>query len=312
MRITALAGGVGGAKLVQGLAEILSPDELTIVVNTGDDFEHLGLYICPDLDTVCYTLAGIANPITGWGIRNDTYSTFNALASLGGPAWFKLGDLDLATHLMRTHMISQGTRLTEITAQICSKIGVRHPVLPMSDNRVSTQVDTENMGLLPFQHYFVKNQWKPKVKGFIFKGIEIARPTQEVKQAILTSDAIIFCPSNPFVSIDPILALRGLRNLVDEKFVLCVSPIIKGRAVKGPLAKIFKELGYEPSAKAVIEHYAGIVDCMIIEPDDLNVFKSSDYSSIIIHGADILIKDKSSRIHLARKIIEIIKKEIQR
>jgi LPPG:FO 2-phospho-L-lactate transferase len=306
MKIAALAGGVGGAKLAQGLAEILNPEELSIIVNTGDDFEHFGLFISPDVDTVCYTLAGIANPSTGWGISGDTFHTFDALTHLGAPDWFRLGDVDLATHMERTRLLNQGMTLTDITQKICKNLGVIHSVLPMTDNRVSTWVETEEFGFLPFQEYFVKHRFEPKCKSFQFKGIENAEPSDRVLQSLNESDAIVICPSNPFVSIDPILALKGTREIIDRKFILCVSPIIGGNAVKGPLAKMFLELGYQSSPKKVIEHYQGLVDCIVLDPADEGETMLEVGSSIIIHATDIFLPDKANRVRLAREILDYL------
>jgi LPPG:FO 2-phospho-L-lactate transferase len=307
MKIAALAGGVGGAKLAQGLAEILNPADLSIIVNTGDDFEHFGLYISPDVDTVCYTLAGIANPDTGWGIAADTFQTFTALTRFGAPNWFKLGDIDLATHLERTRLLDQGESLTNITHHMCRKLGVTHSVLPMTDERVSTWVDTEEFGILPFQEYFVKYRFEPKCKSFLFKGIDEAEPGEQVLETLIGSDAVVICPSNPFVSIDPILALKGVRETIKRKFVLCVSPIIGGNAIKGPLAKMFLEFGYQPSPQAVIDHYQGLVDCILIDPDDNGEISSEARSSIMIHETEILIPDIAGRVRLAKEILDLIR-----
>lgn len=306
MKIAALAGGVGGAKLAQGLAELLNPEELSIIVNTGDDFNHIGLHISPDVDTVCYTLAGIANPSTGWGIVGDSFQTFEALIHLGAPDWFKLGDVDLATHLERTRLLGQGETLSDITQHLCKMLKVSHPVLPMTDDSVSTWVETEEYGFLPFQEYFVKHRYTPKCKSFLFKGIDEADPGDQVLRSIKESDAVVICPSNPFVSIDPILSLKGVREIIDGKFVICVSPIIGGNAIKGPLAKMFIELGYQPSPQAVINHYQGLVACILIDPMDNGEISSISRSSIIIHATDILIPDKTGRVRLAKEILELI------
>ena len=204
MKITALAGGVGGAKLAHGLAQVLSPEELTIIVNTGDDFEHLGLTICPDLDTVCYTLANLANPETGWGRVDETWNVISNIEKLGGPNWFRLGDSDIATHIERTRRLREGQTLTQITKDFCRAWGIKHTILPMSDSPVRTMVNTDE-GELTFQEYFVHRRCEPRVKSFRFEGVEIAEPTISVKEAIESADVIVICPSNPWVSIDPIL-----------------------------------------------------------------------------------------------------------
>lgn len=308
MKITALAGGVGGAKLARGLAEILTPEELTIIVNTGDDFEHLGLKISPDLDSVIYLLAGIANPVTGWGIADDTFTTFDSLRRMGAPDWFRLGDIDLATHLTRTYLYKRGDSLTKITRNICDALSVKHLVLPMTDDPVATWIETEESGDIPFQEYFVKKRCEPKIKSVRFAGIETAKPGERVLDSIEQSDAVIICPSNPFVSIDPILSLSEVRESVNRKLTVCVSPIIGGKAVKGPLAKMFLEMGSQPSPQSVIDHYGGLVDCLIVDSSDISGEMLNNGSSIIFHAADILIPDKSNQIRLALDIIKLVEK----
>ena len=308
MKITALAGGVGGAKLARGLAEILTPEELTIIVNTGDDFEHLGLKISPDLDSVIYLLAGIANPVTGWGIADDTFTTYDSLSRMGAPDWFRLGDIDLATHLTRTYLYKQGDSLTKITRNICDALSVKHMVLPMTDDPVATWIETEESGDIPFQEYFVKKRCEPKIKSVRFAGIETAKPGERVLDSIEQSDAVIICPSNPFVSIDPILSLSEVRESVNRKLTVCVSPIIGGKAVKGPLAKMLLEMGSQPSPQSVIDHYGGLVDCLIVDSSDISGEMLNNGSSIIFHAADILIPDKSNQIRLALDIIKLVEK----
>jgi LPPG:FO 2-phospho-L-lactate transferase len=209
MKIVALAGGVGGAKLAHGLAQILAPEDLTVIVNTGDDFEHLGMYICPDLDTVCYTLAGLANPETGWGRVNETWNTISNIEKLGGPNWFRLGDQDIATHLERTRRMKEGQSLSQITKDFCVAWGIKHTVLPMTDSPVRTIVDTDE-GELAFQEYFVHRHCEPRVKGFRFDGVEVAEPVIGAREAIDSAEAIIICPSNPWVSVNPILRVIPL------------------------------------------------------------------------------------------------------
>lgn len=230
MKIVAFAGGVGGAKLAHGLAKILSPEELTVIVNTGDDFEHLGLSISPDLDTVCYTLAGLANPETGWGRVGETWNAFDNIEKLGGPAWFRLGDQDLATHLERTRRLKEGQPLSQITRDFCSAWGVQHTVLPMSDSPVRTMVDSDE-GELAFQEYFVHRRCEPRVKGFRFDGVKSAEPAPGVAEALKSADAVVFCPSNPWVSIDPILSILSMNGIEwnKGKQVVAVSPIIGGK-----------------------------------------------------------------------------------
>ncbi len=305
MKIVALAGGVGGAKLVDGLARLLSPDELTVVVNTGDDFNHLGLRICPDLDTVCYTLAGLANPTTGWGRSGETWNALEQLARLGGPTWFRLGDLDLATHLERTRRLKAGDALSRVTRDFCAAWGVRHPVLPMTDQVFETWVLTVEHGWLPFQEYFVRHACEPVVKGFEFRGAESARPAPGVLEAIGAADAVVVCPSNPWVSIDPIFKVEGIKQAIQGCPVrVAVSPIIGGKAVKGPAAKMYAELGIEPSALAVARHYTGRLTGFIFDREDSQYM--SDISALGIRAVvlDTLMKTNEDRVNLACKVLD--------
>ncbi len=265
--VVALAGGVGGARLAQGLAHILPPEQLSIIVNTGDDFEHWGLTICPDLDTVMYTLADVANPETGWGLAGESFNCMEAMTRLDAPDWFRLGDRDLATHLTRTQGLHAGLRLTEVTAHLAQALGVAHPLLPMSDDPCRTIVLTE-AGELPFQDYFVRLRWQPAVQGFRWAGGATVRPTPEVLSALEQADLIILCPSNPFVSLDPILNLPGVRAAVAARPTVAVSPILGGAAIKGPAAKMFRELGKQPSAVAVAEHYRGLLSGFVLDTVD--------------------------------------------
>ena len=271
VRVIALSGGIGGAKLALGLYRLLPPDSLMVVCNTGDDFEHLGLSISPDLDTVTYTLAGIANPETGWGRASETWTFMAALAQLGGETWFRLGDADLATHVERTRRLVAGERLSAITDDFCPRLGMRARVVPMCDEPVRTMVRTED-GLLPFQRYFVERRCEPKVSGFEFRGAAAARPTPALLKALESDrlEAVVICPSNPFISIDPILAVPGMRAAITacRAPVVAVSPIIGGRAVKGPTAKMMAELGMPASARAVAEHYRSLIDGFVLDQVD--------------------------------------------
>jgi len=269
MKIVALAGGVGGAKLAHGLAQILAPEDLTVIVNTGDDFEHYGLYICPDLDTVCYTLAGLANPETGWGRVNESWNTFENFSKLGGPDWFRLGDRALGTHLERTRRMKEGQSLSQVAQDFCKIWGIKHTILPMSDQPVRTIVETEE-GDLTFQEYFVHRRCEPRVKGFRFEGADSADPVSEAVEAIQSADAVVICPSNPWVSIDPILRVIPIKN----KPVYAVSPIIGGETVKGPAAKMYRELGIEPSALAVANHYRGLATGFVLDTVDAQLIES--------------------------------------
>jgi len=263
MKIIALAGGVGGAKLAHGLSLVLNPKDLTIIVNTGDDFEHYGLYICPDLDTVCYTLGGLANPNTGWGQNNETWSAIDAATLLGGPKWFNLGDKDLGTHLERTRRIKNGESLSNITREFCRAWNIKPTILPMSDQTVQTMVKT-NSGELAFQEYFVHQRCEPKVTGFRFENADRAEPAPGIIEALENADAVIICPSNPWVSIDPILAVIPKM----QKPVFAVSPIIDGQTIKGPAAKMYKEMGINPSSFAVANHYKDLITGFILDSID--------------------------------------------
>lgn len=301
MKITALAGGVGGAKLANGLAQLLPPEDLTVIVNTGDDFEHLGMYICPDLDTVCYTLAGLANPETGWGRVDESWNAFNNLEKLGGPAWFRLGDSDLATHLERTRRLKEGRLLSQITKEFCVAWNVKSAVLPMTNSPVRTMVDTEE-GELAFQEYFVHRHCEPRVKGFRFDGVEVAEPAPGVKEAIQAADAVILCPSNPWVSIDPILHV--IKQI--DKPVVAVSPIIGGEAVKGPAAKMYKELGIEPSALAVAKHYHTILKGFVLDTADIKYIQQVEAMNIKTRATDTLMKNQKDRARLAQDVLHFV------
>jgi LPPG:FO 2-phospho-L-lactate transferase len=301
MQITALAGGVGGAKLAHGLAHILPPENLTILVNTGDDFEHLGLYICPDLDTVCYTLAGLANPETGWGRADETWNAMDNLKRLGAPDWFNLGDSDLATHLERTRRLKEGQTLSQITRDFCAMWGVRHTVLPMSGQPVRTIVETEE-GDLPFQEYFVHRRCEPRVKGFRFEGVEAAEPAPGTREALQSAEAVVICPSNPWVSIDPILRVLG----EIKKPVFAVSPIVGGQAVKGPAAKMYREMGIEPSALAVAEHYRGLLEGFVMDSVDAQLVEDVRGLNMRVHVTNTLMKSLDDRMQLAREVVRFI------
>ncbi len=267
-RAVVLAGGVGGARFAAGLVQVLPPEQVTIVVNVGDDFTHFGLHISPDLDTVCYTLAGRENPVTGWGRADETWHALETVAELGGPTWFRLGDRDLGLHLERTRRLHAGEPLSAITRAVCQAWGVRAQVLPVTDDPVPTVVHTVEHGTLDFQDYFVRHHCEPRVQGFEFVGAAQARPAPGVLEALDAAEAVLIAPSNPWVSIDPILAVPGVRDALHGKTVVAVSPLIGGRAVKGPAAKMFAELGIEPSALAVAQHYQGLIQGLVVDESD--------------------------------------------
>jgi len=310
MNIVAFAGGVGGAKLADGLARCLSPKDLTIIVNTGDDFEHWGLQICPDLDTVCYTLAGLANPETGWGRAGESWEVFENVRRLGGSDWFHVGDKDLATHIERTRRLKAGQPLSQIVRDFCRNWGVAPTILPMTDQSVETIVDTLEMGELAFQEYFVHQRCEPTVKGFRFAGIEKAQAAPGVLEAIHQADAVVFCPSNPWVSIDPILNVEGLRPVLKNKMVVAVSPIIAGQTVKGPAAKMFTELGLEPSAFSVAKHYGADISGFVLDVQDAADW-ADDIEALGIRTliVNTLMKSASDRHQLAQDVLNFLEKD---
>ncbi|MFZ2097473.1 MAG: 2-phospho-L-lactate transferase [Anaerolineales bacterium] len=310
LNIVALAGGVGGAKLADGLAQVLQPEHLSMIVNTGDDFTHLGLYVSPDLDTVCYTLAGMANPATGWGRINETWYVFKELKKMGMPDWFQLGDADIATHIIRSIRLKEGCSLSQITNDLCSMWGIKVKVLPMTDDLVHTWVYT-NEGELEFQEYFVHRHCDPEVKGFRFEGAEKSIPAPGVLEAIDHCDAIIICPSNPWVSIDPILAVPDIKTALEQRAVYAVSPIIGNKTVKGPAAKMFSELGIQPSALAVAQHYGSLIRYLVVDNSDLSMVNEINKLGIRSLVTDIFMRDHTDRARLAEEIVDLIYADIK-
>jgi LPPG:FO 2-phospho-L-lactate transferase len=302
-RVVALAGGVGGAKLAHGLAAVLGPGELTVIVNTGDDEEFHGLTVCPDHDTVLYTLAGLADRERGWGLAGETWAAAAMLERLGEPAWFRLGDNDLALHVHRTRRLRVGERLTTVNRDIQRALGVATTILPMADEPVRTRVRTPD-GWLPFQEYFVRLRQAPDVLEVAFAGIEAARPTLEVAAALEAAEAIVVCPSNPFVSIGPILAVPGMRGLVDAARargvrVAAVSPLVGGRALRGPADRMAASLGGEASAVGIARHYADWIDALLV--DDADAAEASAIASLGIEPVvgPTIMGDDASRASLA-------------
>jgi LPPG:FO 2-phospho-L-lactate transferase len=309
-RIVALTGGVGGAKLCLGLQRVLPPGSLRIIVNTGDDFDHLGLRICPDVDTTLYTLGGLANPELGWGRQDETWTFMSTLATLGGETWFRLGDGDLALHVERTRRLASGDTLTDFTADIATRFGIGAQVLPMSDDPVRTVVNTP-AGEIGFQEYFVRNRCAPIVTGLRFAGAETARLSTAVTQALREDGlrAILIAPSNPYLSVDPILALPGMRAALRGSAVpvIAVTPIIGDAAVKGPTAKIMKELGITPSPLAVIEHYRGLIDGFVLDSRDAHLSERIDIPVKICDTLMLTLEDRqrvaSSALDLATALM---------
>lgn len=270
-RYVAITGGVGGAKLALGLIQLLGPDEITFIVNTGDDFEHLGLHISPDIDTLVYTLSGQSNTEAGWGRRGETWQFMQALKQFGGETWFNLGDLDLAMHVERTQRLRRGASLTDVTRELATSLGVEHAILPMSDAPVRTMIGTAN-GELAFQHYFVRDRCAPAVTGFRFDGAATAMPTAQIEAALDDPRlaGVIICPSNPFVSVDPVLAVPRLRERMERirAPIVAISPIVAGTAIKGPTAKMMTELNIPSDAIAVARHYRELIDGFVLDSQD--------------------------------------------
>jgi LPPG:FO 2-phospho-L-lactate transferase len=305
MKVCALAGGVGGAKLASGLQNVLPLGELSVVVNTADDFDLWGLHICPDLDTVMYTLAGISNPETGWGIVNESFETLNMLESYGEETWFKLGDRDLATHILRTSRMRSGETLTEVTAGLSGVLGVNSTVLPMSDDPVSTVLETAE-GRLEFQEYFVRRGQRDEVLAIELRGIRDAGPTERVLAAISGADAIVLCPSNPVVSVGPILALPGMAEALASSSApkVAVSPIIGGRALKGPADRMLASLGHEVSATGVARMYAGLVDGMVVDRTDEGERAGIETLGMRVLVTQSVMRDAEDRARLALETLE--------
>lgn len=301
--VVALAGGVGGAKLAHGLAQVLSPEQLTIVVNTGDDFEHLGLSISPDLDTVMYALAGVANPTTGWGRADEGWRFMEALRGYGGPGWFNLGDRDLATHVWRSNRLRQGETLSEATAALCQALGIRHTVVPMTDDRVRTVVDTDE-GELAFQEYFVARRCEPRANAIRFVGAHTAAPSPVAARALAAADLIVICPSNPFLSIDPILAVPGVRAAVASRPTIAVSPIVGGQAIKGPAAKLLGELGHDASALSVARYFVGLADAFVLDTVDAELAPAVNALGLKAVVADSVMRSDADRAALAQVVLE--------
>ena len=300
----AITGGVGGAKLALGLAHILPADKVAFAVNTGDDFEHLGFAISPDIDTLTYTLSDLANKELGWGRQDETWAFMDALESLGGETWFRLGDKDLALHAYRTAELKAGRSLTEVTAAICRKLGIQHTVLPMSDDPVRTTVLTAE-GPLAFQHYFVRDRCAPAVSGFEFRGVEDACLNPDIEDLLPNLKGVIICPSNPFVSVDPLLSIGNTRAQLAELDapVVAVSPIVGGTAIKGPTAKMMAELSIPSTAAAVAAHYDGLINGFVLDDQDADLVGSLKVPSTATQSVMLTLDD---RISLAQATLEFL------
>jgi LPPG:FO 2-phospho-L-lactate transferase len=303
--VVALCGGVGGAKLAFGLARTLAPDRLTIVCNTGDDFEHLGLHVSPDIDTVVYTLSELSDRERGWGLAGETWNFMDQVRRLGGPAWFNLGDRDLAMHVERTRRLAAGETLTAVTRALSRAVGVEHVLLPMSDAAVRTRVETD-AGDLAFQAYFVRERCQPVVRRIYFDGAAEARPSPELAAVLRRDDvaAVVVCPSNPYLSIDPILAVPGIREwLANHPQVVAVSPIVGGEAIKGPTAKLMRELGVDPSGLSVTRHYRGLLNGLIIDRVDAADAAALEAEGLRVLVTDTVMQSDEDRIRLARETL---------
>ena len=305
-KVLALAGGVGGAKLALGLRDILDEESLAIVVNTGDDEEFFGLHVSPDLDTVMYTLGGISNPDTGWGISGETFRSLNRLRQYGADTWFNLGDLDMATHIRRTELLSQGNTLSEVTSSMCSSLGITHPIFPMTDDILKTIVVTE-VSDMSFQEYFVKNRCEPRVISLKFDSPSECSPSPGFVTALDQSDLLVFCPSNPFLSVDPILAVPGVRKKI-ENFRgsrISVSPIVGGEAIKGPAGKILRELGHEVSCVGVAKRYVGLCDVFIIDSVDVDLASSIEKLGMRVVVTNTIMNNDQQKRTLAQEILSL-------
>ena len=299
-RIVGLTGGVGGAKLVDGLYRVLPSASLTAIVNTGDDFRHMGLAISPDIDTLLYTVSGRANRVQGWGREGETWAFMEALRSIGGPGWFQLGDGDLALHVARSHALAQGQSLSAVIAGFASAWGLTMRILPMSDDPVATMLDTDE-GTLAFQTYFVERRCQPVVRAIRFEGAQTARPNPEALAAIAGADAIFIAPSNPWLSVDPLLAMPGLRAalVATRAPVVAVSPLVGGQAVKGPTAKLMGELGLAVNNQAIAAHYRGLIDALIVHEGD------DQPADVPCLATNTLMLDEADRMRLARAALDM-------
>ena len=307
MNLTLLAGGVGGGRMADGFAQQIG-EALSVIVNVADDFQLHGLSICPDLDSVTYTLAGISNVEQGWGLAGETYRSQEMLGRLGQSDWFRLGDQDLAVHILRTKWLREGQTLTQVTRGLRQSLGIRAEILPMSDSPVSTFVETGE-GLLPFQDYFVKRQHRDKVHSFEFRGIENAPPTREVEQALRGADAVVLAPSNPFVSLAPILAVTGVRPILTD-FAgprVAVSPIIGGHALKGPAGQMMTDMGLECSVLGIARHYQGLLDGLVIDAQDAAHEEELRGAGLKVLCTDTIMRDRPGRGRLAGVILDWMK-----
>ena len=301
-KILAITGGVGGAKLALGLSKVLNEDEVLFLVNTGDDFQHLGLEISPDVDSLLYALSEKNNPELGWGRKDESWNFISTLEELGEDAWFRLGDRDLALHIIRTQKLARGESIQQVTDELSAALGIRHRIAPMSQSKISTIVETPD-GKLGFQEYFVREKCEPKVINFQFQGIETAEPNPVVVSWLKKCDGVVICPSNPYVSVDPILKVPGLKELLRSKPVIAVSPIVGGLAIKGPAAKMMKELGVPPSPIAVSDHYGDLLSGFVLDKTDGDQANDISIPSIVTQTVMVTLQD---RIDLAKQCVRFL------
>lgn len=304
LKVAVLAGGVGGAKLVLGLDRVLSPGNLKVIVNTGDDFTHFGLKICPDIDSVCYSLAGLANKSYGWGLEGETWNVADALEALGAPTWFQLGDRDIATHLERTRLLGEGKKLSQVVAEFCTSWGIVSDILPMSDDDAPTQIETKAGTILPFQDYLVREKAQPEVSRILLHGGLEPTLSADALRAIQEADLVVIAPSNPWVSIDPILEFHDIKEILEAKFVSAVSPIIQGKAIKGPAAKMFAELGIQPSSLAVLSHYSDLLNLFVYDASEKPMPLSDIPEGIGTIQLQTIMTDEADKIQLATAILQ--------
>ena len=310
VRVAVLAGGFGGARMAHGFALLEDRVDLTVIVNTGDDLELHGLYVSPDLDTVMYTLAGLANQQTGWGVRDETWSATEMMATYGQPTWFRLGDRDLATHIVRTARLRAGESLTDATHSLTRSLGIKPAVLPMTDDPVRTKVRTAD-GWLDFQDYFVRRGHRDDVREIRFEGIETAQPTAAVMNAIKEATVIVVAPSNPYVSVAPILAVPGVLDAVRESAApkIAISPIVGGAALRGPAAQMMRSLGGIPSAAGISsyfsERYPGLIDILVIDNQDASGSDAAGAAGLRVAITNTLIASADERRRLAQEILEL-------
>jgi LPPG:FO 2-phospho-L-lactate transferase len=306
-KILALAGGVGGAKLALGLANVLPAEQLTVAVNTADDFEHLGLTVCPDLDTVMYTLAGVANPETGWGRLGESWTVMDALGALGGEIWFRLGDKDLATHIERTRRLRAGEPLSSVMRDLATRLGAGPAIVPMSDDPVRTMVTTTDAGELAFQDWFVRLHCEPVVTSVRFAGADTATPHPALVD-LDTVRGIVVCPSNPFVSVAPILAVPGVRPALDRAKAprVAVTPIVGGQAIKGPAAKMLAELGHDVSALGVARYYKDWIDGFVLDVEDAALAPGIEALGMAVRVANTMMRNDDDKRRLAAEVLEFV------